>query len=157
MLKLTVNQQQTFDLDENAAAGLDLIQVGPGGFHILKDSISYNAEVVKADYEEKAFTLKINGHLYEVKVQDKFDLLLQQLGMSNGAGKQVKDLKAPMPGLILDIKVAEGQTVQKGDPLIILEAMKMENIIKAPADGTVKQIKARKGDSVEKNQVLLSF
>ena len=157
MLKLTVNNQHIFDLDENAASGLDIVEIGQGGFHVLKDSISYNAEVVKADYEEKAFTIKVNGQLYEVKVQDKFDLLLQQLGMSNAGSKHVKDLKAPMPGLILDIKVTEGQAVQKGDPLIILEAMKMENIIKAPADGTVKQIKARKGDSVEKNQVLLSF
>ncbi len=157
MLKITVNNQHTFDLDENAASDLDIVEIHQGGFHILKDSISYNAEVVKADYEEKAFTIKVNGQLYEVKVQDKFDLLLQQLGMSNAGSKQVKELKAPMPGLILDIKVTEGQAVQKGDPLIILEAMKMENIIKAPADGTVKQIKARKGDSVEKNQVLLSF
>jgi biotin carboxyl carrier protein len=62
-----------------------------------------------------------------------------------------------MPGLILSVAVAEGQEVKKGDPLLILEAMKMENVIKAPADATVKVIKVRKGDSVDKNQVLVLF
>ena len=157
MLKITVNNEHIFELNEDAAAELDSLTISESSFHVLKNGISYNAEIVKADHVEKTFIVKINGRQYEVKAQDKFDLLLQQMGMSNGSSKQVKDLKAPMPGLIYDIQVSEGQTVRKGDPLIILEAMKMENIIKAPADGTVKVIKVKKGDSVEKNQVLLAF
>jgi biotin carboxyl carrier protein len=94
---------------------------------------------------------------YEVKLKDKFDLLLEKMGFNNSAILEVKDIKAPMPGLIIDIKVEEGIVVKKGDPLIILEAMKMENIIKSPGEGVVKKIQVKKGDSVEKNQILIQF
>ncbi len=62
-----------------------------------------------------------------------------------------------MPGLLLDIKVQEGQEVQKGEILLILEAMKMENVIKAPTDARIKHIKVQKGQTVEKNQLLIEF
>ncbi|MBY0435500.1 MAG: acetyl-CoA carboxylase biotin carboxyl carrier protein subunit, partial [Cyclobacteriaceae bacterium] len=70
---------------------------------------------------------------------------------------KVNAVKAPMPGLIIDLRVNAGDTVKTGDPLLVLEAMKMENIIKAPGDGTVKQVKIKKGDSVEKGQLLIEF
>jgi len=69
----------------------------------------------------------------------------------------VNSIKAPMPGLIIDLKVKEGDVVKLNDPLIVLEAMKMENIIKSPGEGTVKVVKVRKGQSVEKSQVLIEF
>jgi biotin carboxyl carrier protein len=70
---------------------------------------------------------------------------------------KVNELKAPMPGLVLDIVVSEGQEVKKGDALVVLEAMKMENILKSPADVVVKKISVKKGTAVEKNQVLVLF
>ncbi len=165
MLKITVAGRYIFNLDENAHAGHDIAEIRDGVFHVLKagspvfsgNTVSYNAEVVRADFAHKSFTVKVNGKLLEVKAHDKFDLLLQQLGLGQANGTQPKDLKAPMPGLILDIKVTEGQAVLKGDVVVILEAMKMENAIKAPADGTVKAVKVKTGDNVEKNQVLIVF
>ena len=71
--------------------------------------------------------------------------------------QKVNDLKAPMPGLVLDILVSEGQTIQKGDNLLVLEAMKMENNLKATNDAVVKKIKVSKGDKVEKNTVLIEL
>lgn len=62
-----------------------------------------------------------------------------------------------MPGMVLNILVTEGQEVKKGDALIILEAMKMENILKSPTDGTIKKIAITKGFAVEKNQLLIQF
>ena len=135
----------------------DLQKIQDGYFHIIHNHKSYTAELVKADRATKTFHIKINGTTYPVTLKDRFDLLLEQMGMNaSGAGK-VNNIKAPMPGLILDLKVKEGDSVKQGDVLLILEAMKMENIIKSPGDGTVKKVKAKKGDSVEKNQVLIEF
>ena len=73
------------------------------------------------------------------------------------ASKKVNEVKAPMPGMVLNILVQEGAEVKKGDALLVLEAMKMENIIKSPCDGTVKRVAATKGTAVEKNQLLIQF
>ncbi|MBK8500165.1 MAG: acetyl-CoA carboxylase biotin carboxyl carrier protein subunit [Flavobacteriales bacterium] len=81
---------------------------------------------------------------------------MHTLGLDK-ALKKVVDLKAPMPGLVLNILVKPGDTVRKNDPVLVLEAMKMENVIKAPADAVVKAIAAEKGKPVEKGQLLISF
>jgi biotin carboxyl carrier protein len=139
------------------ALAWDVAQLRDGYFHIIHNHKSCKAELVKADATTKTFTWKINGKHYTVSVKDKFDLLLEKLGMSQTAGSKVNSIKAPMPGLIIDLKVKAGDVVKQGDPLLILEAMKMENILKSPGDGEVKTIKIKKGDSVEKNQVLIEF
>ncbi|MBC5992904.1 biotin/lipoyl-containing protein [Pontibacter cellulosilyticus] len=135
----------------------DIQPIGPQTYHIIKDNKSYTAELVEADYQTKTFTFKINGIKQTVTAKDRFDLLLDQLGMSDANASKVNDVKAPMPGLILDIKVQPGQEVKKGDPILILEAMKMENILKSPGDGVVKEIKVQNRQNVEKNQVLILF
>lgn len=135
----------------------DLVKVADGYFHILLEHKSYRAEVLQTDLAAKTMTLKINGHPIAVELKDKFDLLLEKMGMNATAGARINNIKAPMPGLIIDLKIKPGDLVKPGDQLLILEAMKMENIIKSPGEGTVKNVKVKKGDSVEKGQVLLEF
>lgn len=135
----------------------DIAKINDQSYHIIKDNKSYRAEIVSADLKNKSITLKINGNKYDIALKDKFDLLLEKLGMDVAASAQMNDVKAPMPGLIFEIQVSEGDEVKKGDPIMILEAMKMENVIKADGDGVVKSVKVKKGDSVEKNQVLVQF
>ncbi len=135
----------------------DLLEIKENSFHILHQNQSYKVEVLKADFQEKTFLIQVNGSVYELNAQNQFDLLLQQLGMDKINKAKVNELKAPMPGLLLEIKVAEGQEVKKGEILLILEAMKMENVLKAPADAKIKSIKVKKGENVEKNQLLLQF
>lgn len=135
----------------------DIQTIGPNYFHILYKHQSFRLEVVEYDEATKTFTLKINGKTSPVQVKDKFDLLLEKLGMADLTSAVVNDVKAPMPGLILDILVEPSQEIKQGDVLIVLEAMKMENVIKAEADATVEEIKVNKGDSVEKNQILIQF
>ena|SRR6478672_1310037 len=135
----------------------NIIKVREGVYHLIKDNASYNLEVVKHIPDEKKLVVKINNATYTLDIKDKYDDLLHSLGLDSLASKKVNDIKAPMPGMVLNILVAEGQEVKKGDPLIVLEAMKMENILKSPTDGTVKKIAITKGVAVEKNQLLIQF
>ncbi len=135
----------------------DLIKVSDQYFHVIHQQKSYRAELVKADHSTKTFVFKINGRLYPVALKDKFELLLEKMGMDATASNKVKSIKAPMPGLIIDMKVKVGDKVKAGDPLLVLEAMKMENVLKSPGDGTVTKVKVEKGNSVEKGQILIEF
>jgi biotin carboxyl carrier protein len=135
----------------------DNVKISDGYFHILFQNKSYRAEVVSADKSTKSFTFKINGKNYTVDLKDKFDLLLEKMGMNTAIAGKINYIKAPMPGLIIDLKVKAGDTVKPGDQLLILEAMKMENILKSQGEGMVKTVKVKKGDTVEKGQVLIEF
>lgn len=135
----------------------DMIALGNGLFHIRYQNQSYPAEIIKIDRETKTVDLKVRGHRYSVRLKEDVDILMEKMGMNGAASGKVNAIKAPMPGLIIDLRVQEGAEVQAGDPLLILEAMKMENIIKSPGKATVKKLKIKKGDSVEKGQVLIEF
>jgi biotin carboxyl carrier protein len=135
----------------------DFTRIRDNHFHVIHEKKSYNVEVVSTDALLKVFTFKINGSICTIQLKDKFDELLEKLGMNGSAVGKINSIKAPMPGLIIDLRVKEGDKISAGDPLLILEAMKMENVIKAPGDAILKSLKVKKGDSVEKNQVLLEF
>ena len=164
MYKATVNRKD-FNIDNNNGqltvdgniVDWDLVKISDQSFHVLIKNESYRAEVIKADPVAKSFLLKINGKVYEVKLKDKFDLLLEKMGLNNGLAGKANNVKAPMPGLIVDLRVKPGDQVNSGDALLILEAMKMENMIKATAQSVVKSVRVAKGDSVEKNQILIEF
>lgn len=164
MYKASVNKKM-FEVSQSNDAWVvdgneiewDLTEITKGYFHVLLKNKSYTAELVKVDAATKTFTLKINNKVYTVSVKDKFDLLLEKMGISNGASGKINNVKAPMPGLIIDLKVQAGDAVKAGESLLILEAMKMENILKSPGDGVVKLVKIKKGESVEKGQVLIEF
>jgi acetyl/propionyl-CoA carboxylase alpha subunit len=156
-----------FDVETAAAGGesgtingkpysLDLLKNGDQ-FHIIRDDRSYTVSLVHADYKTGEFRLRVNNREYSLSAKDRFDLLLEELGIQEMGASALNDLKAPMPGLVLDIPVKEGQHVSKGDVLVVLEAMKMENVLKAESDGIVKSINITKGEAVEKNFVLIEF
>ena len=164
MLKAIINDQ-TFDISDekgdilvnNQPFTWDFQDISDNHFHIIKDNKSYNAELVEANYVEKIFKLKVNGTIHTVNLKNRTDLLLEKMGMSSAASAKLNNLKAPMPGLIFEMKVKVGDEVKKGDVLLILVAMKMENAIKAVGDGIVKSIKTNTGDSVEKGQLIMEF
>ncbi|MFI5220166.1 MAG: biotin/lipoyl-containing protein [Bacteroidia bacterium] len=134
---------------------IDLIKLKEGSFHILQKNKSYNVEVVNANHEEKIFEISVNGNNYTVHLKDRYDELLHRLGMDEAASLKVINLKAPMPGLVVQVHVMDGQQVKSGDVLVTLEAMKMENALKATGDAIVKKVSVKKGATVEKNQVLV--
>lgn len=135
----------------------DIEKIDDRNFHIIKDHQCYRAELVSIDHVLNKVALKLNGKQVEVELKDKLSLMLERLGIDVTASAKLNEVKAPMPGLILEIQISEGDQVAKGDAIMILEAMKMENVLKSPGEGIVKAIKVKKGDSVEKNQVLVLF
>ncbi len=165
MYNVKVNDQYDFGIKADASTilvndkpvVLDSERLNAKSKHVIYQNKSYTVEVVAFDKIEKMATVKVNGTSYQVVVEDQFDQLLKQLGMDNLAVNKVQQVKAPMPGLVLSVLVADGDEVKKGDNLLVLEAMKMENMIKSPTDGVIKKVAIKQGDKVEKNEVLISF
>lgn len=152
----TVNDEQ-FAFEDLDTRDLDFVRETDGKFHVILNRKAYRTEILETDYQNKTFTIRINGNNYRVQLADQYDQLIDRLGLKVDTGKKVDQINAPMPGLVLEVQVKEGDQLKEGEPLLILEAMKMENVIKAPADVTIKEIKVKKGNSVDKNQVLVTF
>lgn len=152
-----VNNTYDFDLSNEAINALDGIKESDNHYHILNNNTTFKAEILHSDFNAKDYQVKINGNLYHVAIEDHLDALIKDLGFEIGATKQVNEIKAPMPGLILDIAVKVGQEVQEDDTLLILEAMKMENVITSPRSGVIKSVSVKQGDAVDKNQLLIEF
>jgi len=165
MYKVKVNDAYQYEIEINrqellvngSALSLDFAKINDAETHVLYNNKSFNVEMVALNTKDKFVTLKVNGNLYYLSIEDQFDQLLKQLGLDSLAASKVSEIKAPMPGLVLSVAVAENDEVKKGDNLLVLEAMKMENILKSPADGVVKKVLITQGDKVEKNQILIQF
>jgi biotin carboxyl carrier protein len=135
----------------------DLVQTGPGQFSLLHGGRSYRVLVLKEDPENHTWRLRIGWRTYTVKLEDEQHHLLHEMGLDKAAAQVVRDIKAPMPGLVLKVLVKEGDKVGKNDPVLVLEAMKMENVIKAPGDAMVERVHVSERTAVEKGQLLLAF
>jgi len=140
----------------SGAQATDLVRLGPGRFSVLINGRSHSVLVLKEDRESKTVRLRIGARTCTVRIEEEQDRLLNTLGV-NRAAQKAGDLKAPMPGLVLKILVKPGDQVKKNEPVLVLEAMKMENVIKATADAEVKAVLAEKGKAVEKGQPLIQF
>ena len=164
MYKIIIGDK-TFSIDlkdemielEGKPVSLDLSKLGSNRYHLLLNYKSYNLEVVSHNQSSGEITVKVNNNLIKVVVKTALDELLKKMGLNNNNVAHTTHVGAPMPGLILDVVVSEGDEVQKGDKLLVLEAMKMENIIKSPGSGKIKSIVVNKGDSVDSGQKLIHF
>ncbi len=165
MLQITVNERSTYTVDKegrqftlnNLPADCDIQWQANGLISILHNGKSHTAILEKKDLKNKTMTLRVDGQQYEVSISEPIDQLLSSMGMDLKAMQQVEPVKAPMPGMVLKILVTPGQQIKKGDGLLVLEAMKMENVLKAGTDATVKSVKAVEHTAVEKGAVLIEL
>jgi len=127
------------------------------GFFTEWSGRTYEVQVLQTHWGDKRLTLAVNNQLLEIHAEDSYDLLLKELGMTQATAGVLNELKAPMPGLVLRLDVQEGDTVEEGQSLLVLEAMKMENVLKCSARARVKKVVCREGVAVSKNDVLLEF
>ena len=136
---------------------LDCIATGENEFHVIENGKSHWITVLEFDLRSRSCVLKVDGEIKQVKFLRELDLMIERMGLNAVQVNQLKNLIAPMPGLVTGIKTEAGQEVEKGTPLLILEAMKMENVIVAPHQAIIKEIKVVAGQAVEKGAVLLEF
>ena len=143
-------------LDGDAAP--DLRRAPDGTYHYLAPGgRSVAVEVLALDARARRLVLRVDGRRHEVRLRSPLDRLLDELGLEADPRAAVREVTAPMPGLVLRVEVAPGDEVAAGDTLLVLEAMKMENALKAPAEATVEAVEVARGQAVEKGAVLVRF
>ena len=160
----TIVNGQTFDIEINEDGrilvngeerAIDFRELRQGELYsMLLDHRSFEAVVEERD---DLYQVLMEGDMYEVKVTDERSRRLENAFMAFGDSGAEVSIRAPMPGLIARVPVVEGQVVSRGDTLVILESMKMENELKSPRSGTVHRVYVAMGDSVEQNKLLLTI
>ena len=154
--KVKVNEF-VFSIDQAAAAAADIVQKSSTEFNIVKDHRSVNATLVNSDASGKKLTVEVDGETFEVEIKDELDQMLDVMGFSKATTKLIKEIKAPMPGMVLEVVVSDGQEVNEGDKILILGAMKMENSIMIQTNAKIKRVAVTVGQAVEKGQVLVEL
>lgn len=162
--RILVDGHYQFELGIEDVAGLNQLnspEVGSEGkkekIHIIKNHKSISAEIVSADFDKKQYKVKVSGTTYNVTIETPLAQLIKEMGLSLGSTSVENEILAPMPGIILEVNIAEGDEVKQGDFLCVLEAMKMENALTAPRDGIIKSVNITKGETVDKGKLLIEF
>lgn len=151
-----VNLIDTIELDKGELnVKIDDLELGV--YRVIgygKDEIF---EVIESNIDTKTLIIRYRHHIYELSFKNELDQVLDKMGIKRSFDALSTDIKAPMPGKVIDVIVKEGDSVKKGDAILILEAMKMENVLKSDADCTIKKVHVKSAESVEKNQVLVEL
>lgn len=148
--------EDAFALNISQLDAVDMVTNG-NEIHVLQNNKAFNVKVISTNFNEKTLTLEVNGNKYDLNIEDEYDMLVKKMGLSAFVVQKMTNVKAPMPGLVVEVLVEAGQTVEKGTQLLILEAMKMENVLKAEGEGVVKSIEVKKGAAVDKGQILIEM
>jgi biotin carboxyl carrier protein len=135
----------------------DWKQLAPGVFDVRMGNRNVRLERMDGPDAKGNVTIRVNGVVQALQVFGPQQLLLESMGMSANVETQEKHVESPMPGKILQVMVAPGTVVDEGDPLLVLEAMKMENVIRAPRSGVIAGVEAQVGEAVEKAAKLVTY
>jgi len=155
--KVITEDGLNFDVTADELSKLDIIQNQGGTYSLIYQNNSYNVEIIRSDYLNKKYTLKVNDKEISLALKNELDTLIENMGYIDKEGVSGSLIYSPMPGLVVKTSVIEGEEVEKGQALLVLEAMKMENIIKSPINGIISKIFVEKGDSVLKKQILVEI
>jgi biotin carboxyl carrier protein len=153
---IRVNEKETL-VNKKEVALLDIAKIGSSNFHLLHNNKAYKVSLLETDYSNKTLKIAVNGNTYDLKIEDEYDQQVKKMGLLAVTSQKVNSIMAPMPGLIIDVLVEEGQEISEGTPLLVLSAMKMENIILSQGAGIIKSIAIKKEDAVEKGQLVIEM
>jgi len=152
-----VNQSYNYLLVDEEINELNVVSESNHEYHILHNNKSFKAELIHRNFNEKKYTIVLNSNTYQIEISNALDLLIDEMGYSMSSSKTLNFINAPMPGIIIGLKIKEGDFLKEGDTLFVLEAMKMENAISCPKDATIKSIFIKIGDAVEKGKLLIEL
>ena len=144
-------------IEVEAGSGAEIYWLDRDFFELTYQGKSFKGEILNRDIENRKLRLKLNHRVFELKKKFALDELIAELGLDKVKVKQLKEIGSPMPGRILNIQVQVGDHVKVGDPILSLEAMKMENILKSDGEGVVKRVAIDKEQVVDKGQLLIEF
>jgi biotin carboxyl carrier protein len=153
--RVTANDY-VFNITPEEVETADMISNHSGEYNLIRNNQSWNAKIITTNNPKK-LRVEVDGESFDIEIKDELDQMLEIMGFGIASAKVIKEIKAPMPGLVLDISVTEGQHVKEGERILILEAMKMENSIMVHTDATIKKIRVKPGQAVEKGQVLVDL
>ncbi len=156
LYQVTINNQ-VFSFNQHQILAENIINLPHGELHLIDNNKSYLLQIIEINRKKKKVLVNLNGAQHEIIIEEPIDLLLNKMGYSHDTSSVLKEIKAPMPGLVLEINVKEGEEVEKDHKILVLEAMKMENVITIPGKSKVDKIHVKQGDAVEKNQLLISL
>lgn len=142
-----------FEVDNNRQS-INFVRLTPFSYSLIINGKSYYVTITK---HFEGYNITIDQNVFFVKIKDENELLLEKFGMSDSVTVSNGEVRAPIPGLVSSIAVVPGQSVQKGENLLVLEAMKMENDIDSPSTGCIKEVFVSQGQSVEKNCLLIQL
>ncbi len=156
-IKFVVDQIVKGEVDAATSEELDIIDLGENNFNIIEDNHSYNVKILNYDLQSKSYEVAVNGEIFHVLLKDELDQMIEDLGFEVMEQTTESKILSPMPGMVLEIFVNEGQEIKAGEKLLILEAMKMENVLKAKHDATVQKVHVITGQAIDKNQLLIEM
>ena len=142
---------------DGADLSYDIQHIDGNRYHLILDGRSYNAELMDYDLRERTFTWSMNGSKVKLRMEDEFDLLLKSMGIDKDSANKIDEIKAPMPGLVLEVLVKEGDDIKEGDPLLILEAMKMETTITATCASVIAAVNLKEGAMVNAEDLVVTL
>ncbi len=152
-----LNTVNTSELEEQFKS-MDLEKLATDIYRVKQaNGDSVLIEVLGIDLNLKTMTIRQHHVVYDLVFKDNLDLVLDKMGIKRAVDTISTDIKAPMPGKVISILVKAGDEVTKGDPILILEAMKMENVLKADRDCVIKAVLIQTGINVEKAQLLVEL
>jgi len=150
--------EEGVDITKSELEEADIIQISDDTLHVIMDHKSRLIQVIHADYGAKQYVLRIDGKDITVKLRDEVESRVHAMGFDiNRNHVKLKQVSSPMPGLVLKVLAKEGDELLEGQPVIVLEAMKMENVLKSPTSGKVTSVNVKEGQNVDKGQVLVEL
>ena len=162
-MKVTIQDNTTEFIKENNqfvipnGTSINRLPLNSSTLLLQTPSQTIQVRCLSVDKVAKTVTLLYNNQKYVAKITEPLDDLLKSMGLENALTPKISEIKAPMPGLVLNVAVSIGDTVEANQKILTLEAMKMENAIKSPTAGTIASIEVKAGQAVDKNQILVRF